>query len=122
MICGVTSLLAARPAKVDPALARAVDVARAVVLEVADAADVGDHVGVVAEGDKVATHLFECTRPGYPGWRWSVTLTRAARLRTPTVNEVVLLPGEDAIVAPPWVPYRDRIQPGDLSPGDLLPV
>jgi hypothetical protein len=122
MICGVTSLLAARPAKVDPALARAVDVARAVVLEVADAADVGDHVGVVAEGDKLATHLFECTRPGYPGWRWSVTLTRAARLRTPTVNEVVLLPGEDAIVAPPWVPYRDRIQPGDLSPGDLLPV
>jgi hypothetical protein len=34
----------------------------------------------------------------------------------------VLVPGEDAIVAPEWVPYRERIKPGDLSPGDLLPV
>ena len=39
-----------------------------------------------------------------------------------TVDEVVLLPGEDAIIAPAWVPWRDRIQPGDLSPGDLLPT
>ena len=34
----------------------------------------------------------------------------------------MLLPGDDAIVAPEWVPYRERIKPGDLSPGDLLPV
>jgi hypothetical protein len=39
-----------------------------------------------------------------------------------TVDEVVLIPGDEAIVAPAWVPYRDRIKPGDLSPGDLLPV
>ena len=25
-------------------------------------------------------------------------------------------------MAPPWVPYKERLQPGDLSPGDLLPV
>ena len=25
-------------------------------------------------------------------------------------------------MAPEWVPYRERLQPGDLSPGDLLPV
>jgi hypothetical protein len=25
-------------------------------------------------------------------------------------------------VAPEWVPWKERIQPGDLSPGDLLPV
>ena len=31
-------------------------------------------------------------------------------------------PGEEAIVAPAWVPYRERLQPGDMSPGDLLPV
>ena len=31
-------------------------------------------------------------------------------------------PGDEAIVAPAWVPYRERILPGDLSPGDLLPV
>ena len=34
----------------------------------------------------------------------------------------MLLPGDEAIIAPEWVPYRDRIQPGDLSPGDLLPT
>ena len=30
-------------------------------------------------------------------------------------------PGAEALVSPEWVPYADRIQPGDLSPGDLLP-
>ena len=34
----------------------------------------------------------------------------------------MLIPGPDAITAPEWVPYRERIKPGDLSPGDLLPV
>jgi hypothetical protein len=43
-------------------------------------------------------------------------------MKVVTVDEVVLLPGDDAITAPPWLPYRDRIQPGDLSPGDLLPT
>ena len=76
----------------------------------------------VAEGERVVTHYFAATRPGYVGWRWSVTLTRAKRAKEATANEVVLLPGDDAIVAPPWVPYKERLQPGDLSPGDLLPV
>jgi Protein of unknown function (DUF3027) len=106
----------------DAALAAAVDVARAALLEDVDAADVGDHLGAVGEGERLVTHQFVCTRGGYVGWRWSVTLTRAPRQKTVTVDEVVLLPGEDAIVAPSWVPYRERIQPGDLSPGDLLPV
>jgi hypothetical protein len=34
----------------------------------------------------------------------------------------VLIPGAESIVAPEWVPYSQRLQPGDLSPGDLLPV
>lgn len=108
--------------KPDATLAKAVDVARSAVLEAAEPGDVGEHLGVLAEGERVATHLFGCTRAGYAGWRWSVTLTRAKRCKEPTVNEVVLLPGQDAIVAPAWVPYRERIQSGDLSPGDLLPV
>ena len=49
-------------------------------------------------------------------------MTRAKRGKDLTVNEVVLLPGDEAIVAPDWVPYKERLQPGDLSPGDLLPV
>ncbi len=51
-----------------------------------------------------------------------MTVARASRQKHVTVDEVVLIPGPDAIVAPPWVPYRERLQPGDLSPGDLLPV
>jgi len=108
--------------KSDTTLAKAVDVARTALLEQAAAADIGDHLGYEVEGERVVTHLFDCTLPGYRGWRWSVTVTRATRQKVVTVDEVVLIPGEDAIVAPEWVPYRERIKPGDLSPGDLLPV
>jgi hypothetical protein len=120
----VTTLAIAVPAhgKADTAAAAAVDVARAALLQEAGAPDVGEHLAAYADGERVVTHLFACTRPGYVGWRWSVTVVRASRQRTVTVDEVVLVPGEDAIVAPDWVPYRERIQPGDLSPGDLLPV
>ncbi|MBS2939375.1 DUF3027 domain-containing protein [Nocardioides sp. J2M5] len=114
--------LPTRAGKPDAALAKAVDLARGIVLEVAEPAEVGDHLGARAEGERVVTHHFACARPGYPGWYWSVTLTRAKRGKDVTVNEVVLLPGDEAIVAPAWVPYKERIKPGDLSPGDLLPV
>ena len=51
-----------------------------------------------------------------------MTVARAPGRNAVTIDEIVLLPGEDAIIAPVWVPWRDRIQPGDLSPGDLLPT
>jgi len=108
--------------KADSAAVAAVDEARAALVDEVGAADVGDHLGHVVEGERVVTHQFACTRKGYAGWHWSVTVARASRQKTVTVDEVVLVPGEDAIVAPEWLPYRERIQPGDLSPGDLLPV
>jgi len=119
MLAPVTTLLSAQP---DSVAARAVDLARDALVEEVPAAEVGDHLEVLAEGERIVSHLFACTRVGYAGWRWSVTLTRAYRQRSLTVGEVVLIPGPDAIVAPAWVPYRERLQPGDLSPGDLLPV
>ncbi|MDT0203702.1 DUF3027 domain-containing protein [Nocardioides sp. AE5] len=94
---------------------------RALETEVA-AADIGAHLEARDEGERVVSHLFECLRPGYAGWRWSVTIARASRQKDITVDEMVLIPGPDAITAPAWVPYKDRIKPGDLSPGDLLPV
>ncbi len=106
----------------DAVTAAAVDDARAALLEDVPAADVGEHLGVDVDGPRLTTHRFACLRRGYTGWYWAVTLTRASRQRKVTVVELVLLPGADAIVAPAWVPYRERIQPGDLSPGDLLPV
>jgi hypothetical protein len=115
-------MTAARAPKPDTVGVGAVVEARQALLELVDADDVGEHLGHVAEEDRVVTHLFACTRPGYRGWRWSVTVARAPRQRKVTVDEVVLLPGDDAIVAPAWVPWRERIQPGDLGPGDLLPT
>jgi hypothetical protein len=115
-------MTAARAPKADPTGVEAVDAAREALLELVDASDVGDHLGHRAEEDRVVSHFFECTRPGYRGWRWSVTLTRAPRQKKVTVDEVVLLPGDDSIVAPPWLPWRERIMPGDIGPGDLLPA
>ena len=115
----VTTTVRAKP---DAVAVAAADVARAALLTDVDAADVGEHLGTLVEGERVVTHLFACTRRGYAGWRWSVTVARASRQKTVTIDEIVLIPGDDAIVAPEWVPYRERIQPGDLSPGDLLPV
>jgi hypothetical protein len=103
----------------------AVDAARSALLDAVEPqerSDVGDHLGHASEGERVVTHFFECLRPGYRGWRWAVTVARPPRARSVTVDEMVLLPGDDAIVAPEWVPWRERIKPGDLSPGDLLPA
>jgi DUF3027 family protein len=111
-----------RSVKSDAVAVRAVEQARGALVEVVDAADVGDHLGHRAEDERVVTHYFDCRRAGYRGWRWAVTVARAPRAKSVTVDEIVLLPGEDAITAPDWVPYRDRIQPGDLSPGDILPT
>ncbi|MEQ6903616.1 DUF3027 domain-containing protein [Nocardioides sp. YIM 152588] len=107
---------------IDAVTADAVDAARAALLEEVDAGDVGDHLGHQGDGLRVVTHLFACRRKGYLGWQWAVTLTRAPRQKRVTVVEAVLLPGAEAITAPAWVPYRERIKPGDMSPGDLLPV
>jgi hypothetical protein len=119
MIRSVMTKLRSRP---DAVAAGAVDQARAALVEEVGVADVGDHLGHLVEDERVVTHLFACTRKGYAGWRWSVTVARASRQKNVTVDEVVLVPGDDALVAPAWVPYKERIRPGDLSPGDLLPV
>lgn len=111
----------ARAPKADPVGVDAVDTARAALLELVGASDVGDHLGHAGGEDRVVTHFFACARTGYRGWRWSVTLVRAARAKAVTIDEIVLLPGDDAIVAPMWLPWRERIQPGDVGPGDLLP-
>ncbi|MFC7494734.1 MULTISPECIES: DUF3027 domain-containing protein [unclassified Nocardioides] len=111
----------ARP-KPDSATVAAVDAARAALLEEVGSVDVGEHLGHAVEGERVVTHFFACERAGYVGWQWAVTVARASRQKGVTVDEIVLVPGEAAIVAPSWVPYRERIKPGDLSPGDLLPV
>jgi hypothetical protein len=116
------SPIRARSKEPDEACAQAVDLARAVAVEVAGADQVGPLVGCEADGDRLATHLFSCLAPAYPGWRWAVTVTRAARSRAATVSECQLLPGPDSLLAPEWVPWSERVRPGDLGVGDLLPA
>ena len=106
----------------DEICAQATDLARAAAAEVAGAGQVGEYLGAQAEGDRVVTHQFVSLLPGYVGWRWAVTVARASRSKLVTVDEVVLLPGPDALLAPEWVPWRDRLRPGDLGVGDLLPT
>jgi len=116
----------------DPALAAAVELARQAAIELAGTdvgvveagsptAQVGVHLGVRAEAERSVTHNFACALPGYLGWHWAVTLVRAPD-GVPGVAEVVLLPGDGALLAPAWVPWSERLQPGDLGPGDLLPT
>lgn len=106
----------------DRLCAEAVDLAREAAEEAAHPGVVGEHVSAVAEGDRVVTHFFECKDPGYRGWRWAVTVARASRAKQITLDETVLLPGPDALMAPEWVPWSERLRPGDMGPGDLLPT
>ncbi|MGN6598586.1 MAG: DUF3027 domain-containing protein [Actinomycetales bacterium] len=113
---------AAAAPKADAVLEGAVDLAREAALQEAAPGEVGEHLGTQVEAERVVTHFFACDLEGYGGWRWSVTLARAPRSKTATVDEVVLLPGPDALLPPAWVPWDQRVRPGDLGPGDLLPT
>jgi hypothetical protein len=106
----------------DAALAGAVEQARAAAAEITEPGTIGEYLGVIGEGERVVTHSFACTAPAYRGWRWAITLARSPRSKTVTVSETHLLPDEGAVLAPQWLPWSDRLAPGDLSPGDVLPL
>jgi Protein of unknown function (DUF3027) len=107
--------------KPDAACLAAVDLARAAAEETAGVMGVGEYLGAQAEDTRMVSHFLACPHPGYRGWRWSVTVVRAPRARVVTIDEVVLVPGEGALQAKAWVPWAERIQPRDVTPGILLP-
>jgi Protein of unknown function (DUF3027) len=111
-----------RAAVLDEICYQATDLARAAAVEMAGPDGIGEHVAAQADDERVVTHLFTCLDRAYAGWRWAVTVSRASRAKMVTVSEVVLLPGPEALLAPPWVPWSDRVRPGDLGVGDLLPA
>ena len=86
------------------------------------ASQVGDFVSVEYDDDnRVATYLFTAEVAGYRGWRWCITVAKVDEDATPTVCDVVILPGPDSLLAPDHIPYRDRILPGDVGVGDIVP-
>ena len=106
---------------------RAVATARAALAEIAEdqggqGGQIGEHIGVSGVTRNVATHRFAADVPGYPGWEWNAVLACATGSTRVTVNEVALVPSPagDALEAPDWVPYAERLRPGDLGPGDIM--
>lgn len=101
----------------------ALDLARqAIIGDLHGNYEVGRFVSVeFDDDDRVATYLFEAKLAGYKGWRWCVTVAKVDSDAPATICDVVLLPGPDALTAPDWIPYRDRIQPGDVGVGDIVP-
>ena len=99
------------------------ELARSAAIADAGSADlVGADVTVEIDDDgRVETYLFEAHLAGYKGWRWCVTIAIVDKKSEPTICDVVVLPGPDALLAPEWVAYRDRIQPGDVGVGDIVP-
>jgi hypothetical protein len=104
-----------RTGKPDAFLAAAVDVARTAVESIAPAEQIGEHLGARSEGDRLVTHLFESRLPGYLGWQWYAVLTRNSRSKVVTVDELGLLPSEDSILAPAWIPWAERVRPEDAQ-------
>lgn len=102
-----------RTGKPDAMLAAAVDVAREAIASIAGPGEVGPHLGARSEGERLVTHLFESRLSGYVGWQWFAVLTRNSRSKVITVSELGLLPSEDSILAPEWVPWAERVRPED---------
>ena len=84
------------------------DLARAALLEITPASTVGDFVGTTDEGDGIVSLLFASAQPGYPDWRWTVSIAHVPG-EEPTVLEAELMPAEGALLAPDWVPWSDRL-------------
>src|SRR6201996_8310299 len=101
-------------------LTNAVEPARAAIVEFSGADAVGDYLGAGYEDPTSATHRFLAHLPGYQGWQWAVVVASYPGADHATISEVGLGPGPESWLAPQWVPWDQRVRPGDLSPGDLL--
>ncbi|CAM4453033.1 hypothetical protein MB901379_04062 [Mycobacterium basiliense] len=108
------------PADLASILTGAADQARTAVEEFSGADAVGDYLGVSYDDPNTATHRFLSHLPGYQGWQWAVVVATHGGADHATISEVVLVPGPTALLAPAWVPWEQRVRPGDLGPGDLL--
>jgi hypothetical protein len=106
-------------AGLDVVLGGAVEQARAAIVEYSGDT-VGEYIGVTYEDTTAATHRFLAKLPGYQGWQWAVVLAAHPGADHATISEVVLVPGPTALLPPRWVPWDERVRPGDLGPGDLL--
>jgi len=85
------------------------NLAKSALVESAGIKNVGNFIGVTEIDKGLATFLFENNQKGYVGWRWSVTIFQDKKNQPATVSEIVLLPGDDSLIAPDWVPWSERL-------------
>ena len=103
-------------ASIDPKAA-----ARAMAVEAAeDENGVGEFVEAIDAGDGITDYRFVSLMRGYEGWQWSVTMFHDVERDTWTVNESTLIPMEQALRPPEWIPWKDRLMPTDQSVTDSI--
>ncbi|MEO7006823.1 MAG: DUF3027 domain-containing protein [Terrimesophilobacter sp.] len=85
-----------------------VELARLALLEITSAESIGEPAGSIDEGDGVVSVYLTTNLAGYPGWRWTVTIAHLDG-GVGSVLETELTPGDDALLAPDWVPWVDRL-------------
>jgi len=98
--------MSSTPEPMDESLAR--ELALAALREVTPESTIGEPAGSDVSEDGVVSLRFENRLAGYPGWFWTVSLAQVDDA-PPTVLEVELLPGDDALLAPEWVPWAVRL-------------
>jgi Protein of unknown function (DUF3027). len=107
----------ARKPKLDTILADAVDVARNALTEIAVDTEIGEYLGATSEGERLVTHRFVSQKKGCRGWTWFATLARVPRAKAKdlTVCEAGIVAGEDALLAPAWLPWADRLAKEEIE-------
>lgn len=96
------------------------EVARSALAEVTDSSHIGAFVETQPTTEQTAIVTFVSTMPGYKNWKWLVMLSWLDAKHL-TIDEVAMVPTDEALVAPAWVPWSQRVEAGDLGVGDELP-
>lgn len=87
----------------------ATPLALAALAEITPTDTIGDVVDHETRDDGVTIVRFQTKLLGYVGWFWTVAIA-AVDDADPTVLEAELLPGDDALLAPDWVPWSQRLE------------
>ena len=104
-----------------------VEIARQALLESIPAEHIGTALDSAVEPSEdstvaISSYTFECTSPGYPGWYWEVSVVEVNGQTDLSISEINLLTGAATLVPAQWKPWAERVEPGDLGVGDLLPA
>ena len=96
-------------------------IAREALSEVTTSAAIGSDAGETVEPDGSISVLFDSALPGYPGWKWTVSMASLDGV-PPSVLEVELIPSTGSLLSPDWVPWSDRLAEYEAAQDALVAV